>query len=50
MRIVIAGPWDSLTAQAQRAGIEDPPEARMPGLLQIPASIGLPGDSRAYAP
>jgi AsmA protein len=50
VRIVIAGPWDALTAQAQRAAVEDPPEARMPGLLQIPASIGLPGDSRAYAP
>ncbi|MCJ2014670.1 AsmA-like C-terminal region-containing protein [Methylobacterium sp. J-076] len=55
VRIAITGPWDAPTAQAQRGDADDPAGqtsslARMRGILQIPAAIGLPVDIRAYAP
>jgi len=55
VRIAIAGPWDALTTEAQRGDAEDPGGqtstfARMRGILQVPAALGLPVDIRAYAP
>ena len=55
VRIAIAGPWDALTTEAQRGDAEDPAGqtstfARMRGILQVPAALGLPVDIRAYAP
>jgi len=55
VRIAITGPWDALTARTQHGDNDDPTGqtsavARMRGILQMPASIGLPPDTRAYAP
>lgn len=55
VRIAIAGPWDALTTEAQRGEVDDPAGqtsslARMRGILQVPAALGLPVDIRAYAP
>ena len=55
VRIAIAGPWDALTTETQRGELDDlggqtSALARMRGILQIPAAIGLPVDIRAYAP
>lgn len=55
VRIAIAGPWDALTTEAQRGDADDPAGqtsslARMRGILQVPAALGLPVDIRAYAP
>ena len=55
VRIAIAGPWDALTTEALRGDADDPGGqtsslARMRGILQVPAALGLPVDIRAYAP
>ncbi|GJE62690.1 AsmA family protein [Methylobacterium trifolii] len=52
----IAGPWDAVTVRAAVQGGIGPDaaqrggEAVVPGPLQLPASLSLPGGARAFAP
>ena len=51
----VTGPWSALTAQTvAHSEASDPAgrygDAMLPDPLKLPATLGLPGNARAYAP
>ena len=51
----MTGPWSALTAQTvAHSEASDPAgrygDAMLPDPLKLPATLGLPGTARAYAP